>query len=319
MAIPSLSDLNFYIGTLLNNNDWNKNWTKLISYLTDGTGEFTYKSFTVNSASSMGGAKLTNLGTPTTSTDGATKGYVDTVSLPRNYIAGYTLSNNVSVPNTDIDIAIGICQNSTNVQGITLGSAFTKRLSAAWVAGTGAGMLDTGSIASNTWYHIFAIAKDDGTSDILASTSATTPTLPTGYTKFRRLGSISTDVSSNIKAFRQNGDVFIRTAIEDYRVASLAAGALASLTLSTPAGVKTQPLLNIFAKCATTGELITIIADYDSSLENYVGGFGGAANGARTSYFGISTDLSSRIKHRVNIAVLDYVIATNGWIDLRGV
>lgn len=48
--------------------------------------------------------------------------------------------------------------------------------------------LDTGSIASNTWYAIWAIAKSDGTTGVLASTSATSPTMPTGYTYKVRIG-----------------------------------------------------------------------------------------------------------------------------------
>jgi phage-related tail fiber protein len=48
--------------------------------------------------------------------------------------------------------------------------------------------LDTGSLAAATWYSIWAIAKPDGTSGALASTSATSPTLPTGYTYKARIG-----------------------------------------------------------------------------------------------------------------------------------
>ena len=102
MAIPSLTDLNLYVGTLLNNIDWNKNWSKLISYLTDGTGEFTFKSFTCNTASSMGGAKITTLGTPTVSTDAATKGYVDNLAVPRDYIAGLFITQNSIVTGKQI-------------------------------------------------------------------------------------------------------------------------------------------------------------------------------------------------------------------------
>lgn len=48
--------------------------------------------------------------------------------------------------------------------------------------------LDTGSVAAATWYSIWAIAKPDGTSGTLASNSATSPTLPSGYTYKARLG-----------------------------------------------------------------------------------------------------------------------------------
>lgn len=57
---------------------------------------------------------------------------------------------------------------------------------------TGANALDTGTIAIDTWYAIHAIAKDDGTTALLASTSATTPTMPSGYTYSGRIGWVRT-------------------------------------------------------------------------------------------------------------------------------
>jgi hypothetical protein len=55
-------------------------------------------------------------------------------------------------------------------------------------ATTGANALDTGSIATSTWYAIWVIAKPDGTTAGLASTSATSPTMPSGYTYKARVG-----------------------------------------------------------------------------------------------------------------------------------
>ena len=51
--------------------------------------------------------------------------------------------------------------------------------------------LDTGSIAIDTWYYIWAISNGstDGT---LASTSSTAPTMPSGYTFKARIGAVQT-------------------------------------------------------------------------------------------------------------------------------
>lgn len=57
---------------------------------------------------------------------------------------------------------------------------------------TGANALDAGSIASATWYAIWAIAKSDGTTAGLASTSFTSPTMPSGYTFKARIGAVRT-------------------------------------------------------------------------------------------------------------------------------
>jgi hypothetical protein len=52
--------------------------------------------------------------------------------------------------------------------------------------------LDTGTIAIDTWYFIWAIAKADGTTGGLASLSSTAPTMPTGYTFKARIGAVKT-------------------------------------------------------------------------------------------------------------------------------
>ncbi len=57
---------------------------------------------------------------------------------------------------------------------------------------TGADALDASTIAIDTWYAIWVIAKADGTTKCLASTSATSPTMPTDYTFKARVGWVRT-------------------------------------------------------------------------------------------------------------------------------
>lgn len=65
--------------------------------------------------------------------------------------------------------------------------------------------LDAGTEAANTHYFIHAIS--DGTTDrCLLSTSATSPTLPTGYIYSALLGSVKNDNSSNFVRFHQHGN-----------------------------------------------------------------------------------------------------------------
>lgn len=72
---------------------------------------------------------------------------------------------------------------------------------------SGAGGLDTGVEAASTWYHVWAIAKADGTQNILLSTSAGSPTLPAGYVFKGYIGAIYNDASSNFRTFTQRGNV----------------------------------------------------------------------------------------------------------------
>ena len=54
--------------------------------------------------------------------------------------------------------------------------------------GTGAGGLDTGSFGTGAWYYIWVI-NNGTTTSLMASTSSTTPTMPSGYTYKLRVGS----------------------------------------------------------------------------------------------------------------------------------
>jgi hypothetical protein len=73
-------------------------------------------------------------------------------------------------------------------------------------ATTGINALDAGSVAINTWYALYAIFNATTvTQASLLSTSFTSPTLPSGYTYFGRIGAFITDGSSNLKRINQRG------------------------------------------------------------------------------------------------------------------
>ena len=72
------------------------------------------------------------------------------------------------------------------------------------------GSLDTGSLAANKTYHVWAIARSDtGASSILTSLSPTNPVMPAGYDLKRRIGAILSDGSSQIMPFKQSGNEFL--------------------------------------------------------------------------------------------------------------
>jgi hypothetical protein len=94
---------------------------------------------------------------------------------PRSYLSGYGMT---PVSATAISIAVGEARSDNNTYDITLASATALSL-----ASTGANALDTGTVTSATWYHVFAISKAEGVSAAtLASTNLSSPTMPSGYT-----------------------------------------------------------------------------------------------------------------------------------------
>jgi len=119
-----------------------------------------------------------------------------------------TIANNSTDANNDIDFSAGNFQFADG-SGQAILSAITKRLDASWTAGTNQGGLDTGTKANSTWYHCYAIYNPtSGISDAIFSTNATSPSLPTGFTKYKYQGSVYTNTSGNIVPFTQKDKFF---------------------------------------------------------------------------------------------------------------
>lgn len=121
--------------------------------------------------------------------------------IPRLAIQGLTYANNGSDATNDIDIAVGGAMDGTSARMMVLSSALTKRLDAAWAVGTNQGGLDTGSIADTDYYIWLINRSDTDVTDVLFSTSATSPTMPTNY-NYKRLIGWFKRVSSAIVAFK---------------------------------------------------------------------------------------------------------------------
>jgi len=161
------------------------------------------------------------------------------------------------VSTTSFSVSVGACRDSSGLTDILLGTseysyanqsneivtplpvAVTVSLSA-----TGAGGLDTGTLAASTQYYVYVVGDSKGflNASVVFSTALplagvntggatptaislpTGPTMPTGqasngtihqYDCFRYIGSISTDASSHVRPFVQTGATRIRTVYFD--------------------------------------------------------------------------------------------------------
>ena len=90
--------------------------------------------------------------------------------------------------NTTVTVAADLVTTTDGTNYLTTALSGTINLGTNGAANA----LDTGTIAQSTWYSIWAIAKSDGTTAGLASTSASSPTLPSGYTYKARIGWVRT-------------------------------------------------------------------------------------------------------------------------------
>lgn len=255
------------------------------------------------------------------------------------HIFGQTLSNNSTDGDHDIDIAAGsAATDDTTPISMRLASSLTKQLDAAWAVGTNAGGLDTGSIAANTWYHVWLIQRSDtGVVDALSSTSATSPTMPANYDRKRRIGSVLTDGSANIIPFKQTGDYFqwdLASVILEVSVTGFAVPTTATLqTLTTPPGVKCMANLTLYVQFhrAYNTFMAAHVWDPDVTEPTSATAYADAAlynaNAPSTSnYNGVTvghrvmTDVSSQVKYKgVNNSTYSRIdIYIKGYWDPRG-
>ena len=245
--------------------------------------------------------------------------------IPRGQIAGLTLSNNAAA--TKLDVAAGQATDSTGVTTITLSAAITAGLiqtSGSWTAGNTQNKLDTGARANSTWYHVWAIRKDsDGSGDFLFSLSVSAPTMPSGYTYKRRIGSVRTTSGGDITAFVQNGERFLWGAMVVDASAVTGSASAVSRTLTVPIGVKVKALLRCSLQDSGSFNRSYMVSSLDET-DQTPGGGGVIGNlfstGAEITSAGIevTTNTSAQIRTRAATTTASLNINTYGWDDTRG-
>lgn len=118
------------------------------------------------------------------------------------HIQGLTYSRDAGDLSNDILVAIGQTTSADAAQAdrrvMTLTSSLIKRLDAVWVVGTNQGMLDSGTVADTDYYLHLIMRADTGVVDVLASLSATGPTMPANYTYRRLFGWLKRTAGVNV-------------------------------------------------------------------------------------------------------------------------
>lgn len=246
----------------------------------------------------------------------------------QGYLGGFNLSNDGVTPNTVIDISKGVCCDDAQGYMMKMG-AFTKSIGGTWVVGTGNGGLDTGTVAINTWYHVFIIARTDtGVVDGLISTSATSPTMPTNYTVKRRIGSIKTDGSAHILPFIQNGDEFYWAGAipQDIALTNPGVAAITQTLASVPTGVVVKAQMNIRLGWVSTipWPFFSPLAVTDqapgTASSPYGQFFGNNLSSPAAFNYSVLTNTSAQVRLRCMGSDTNATVnaATLGWVDTRG-
>ena len=248
--------------------------------------------------------------------------------MPRGHISALTLSRNATI--TKLDVAAGKCRDSTDAFDIVLASAITAgAIASPWAAGSIQNKLDTGAVANSTWYHVYAIRKDaDGSGDWLFSLSASAPTMPSGYTYFRRIGAIRTDGTGNILAFTQDGDYFSWNALFAESTTSLTTTAADIALSGVPGGVNVLAQVQGFVQDNSSnnaGMRLYAKTQADVAIDpsqNSIGVIGATAVGSTGVRVAgevlVRTDTSATIRGIASALTLAVDLRTRGWFDRRG-
>lgn len=252
-------------------------------------------------------------------------------ALPRGYIDGCILSNGTDATN-DINIAAGVCRDSTNTVNITVAAMSGKQLDANWAPGAAAGMRNSAVGIDNTTYHIWAAAKADGTQDIYAHTSATAATVLTAlqaesggadYLYLRHIMSILRD-SGAIRAFKQVGDDVTWSSIVQNLSATPASTNQIARATTSPTGIKVRAKVTGYYHPISSNTAFVLLQPLDATdVAASATAFTAAAQLAQqTANFQetITTDTSGQIGSRVSAVAGSDILRINtvGFIHPRG-
>lgn len=232
------------------------------------------------------------------------------------------LSNNATDATNDIDATAGWF-NFDDGSGQAYYAGGTGQLDI--VFGTNNGMLDTGTIA-NTTYHVFLIYNPTTLlSKLLASTNVSSPTMPSGYTKKARIGSI-VRLTGAILPFSQCDKYFFHKLVRaDRSISASAPTTTTNLTLTVPIGLSVLSVITGYlVEASTAGGAVLIVdpsySDFNITTTNFtlrIDTPGGSQQANTTGMLFVKTNNSGQVSIKSSTTTINLGILTNGWIDYQ--
>ena len=239
---------------------------------------------------------------------------------------GLKLSRDSGDTSNDINITAGAVKDATLVEDMVLRSEITKRIDASWAVGNDAGGLASGeSLANNIVLYVWLI-KNTGTGnvDAVISTSATSPTMPSGYDVKRYIGTWKLNASNALVNGRWEGNRFtiLDAPVEDFSDSSLTSATAETQAIKAPpSSVVNYAALFTDASGTNFTNVEIAILPGDASWTHHVGGArfdGGDVTQINHSGW-VSLDSSNQIKYFLTYSgpSPDISFKIMGWIDTK--
>jgi hypothetical protein len=160
---------------------------------------------------------------------------------------------------------------------------------------SGAGGIDTGSVASSTWYSVWILAQTNGTATGVFSLSSTAPTLPSGFTLQARVGWVRSDASSHLWRTIQYG-----------RRAQIAIG-------TNPTS---PPLLVTTATSVTFPTAVAVGSFSPPTASSIYGSAYGTSNAAQPIYVAPNASYTASLSGTGNVPVIGIGISAGGSMSI---
>lgn len=219
-----------------------------------------------------------------------------------------------------VTISAGQATDSTDAQVITSAGH-------SWTVSNGNaanGYQGGTTLPNSSTIHFYEIWGSSGEASF-ASTSLT-PTLPTGYTYYRRIFSIPTNSSgallpgTTIETAGGALTYYLATQVQNVSVTNLTTSR-SLYALSVPSGLKVQPLIR--AASGTSGALVLVESPDETDIaptSNASSAPGNDLAGSGVSQspgFILTTNTSAEVAARSSVSSTTFYIITRGWIDFR--
>lgn len=93
MALPSIADLKMWVGTLFTKDDWDYNFSQIVSWLADGTGDLVVNSIKSENGIDLDGSQLSNLAPATTGSQAVTLDQANTILNRTSYYYPFSVAS----------------------------------------------------------------------------------------------------------------------------------------------------------------------------------------------------------------------------------
>ena len=233
---------------------------------------------------------------------------INGVSLPSaltGAVSGLMITNDATNPNTKIDVTANLI--GTVVPSGTIGIDCTT-------SGLAAGNdLDSGSLAANTWYYIWAVYNGT-TMAGLASTSRTAPTMPANYTTAyqRLIGVAKTDANAHFIVFVQQGNHFVYDATSTVSSGTAAQNWTVQNCSAWIPPISTRGFYQVCMQTQTGGGTIAYLRK-NGSTGGHLMGIAGQADYWSTVNDFVDTDSSQSVQIYISAAL------SSGWyLNING-